>query len=50
MPHGLEMGPVASGMGKILAYYLEAENRDITELRTLQESIVKQIHYRLVRK
>ena len=41
MPHGLEMGPVASGMGKILAYYLQAENRDITELRTLHELIVK---------
>jgi len=41
MPHGLEMGPVASGMGKILAYYLQAENRDITELRTLHEWVVK---------
>lgn len=41
MPHGLEMGPVASGMGKILSYYLKAENRDITELRTLHEWIVK---------
>lgn len=41
MPHGLEMGPVASGMGKILAYYLEAENRDITEVRTLHEWIIK---------
>ncbi|MBL7076782.1 MAG: efflux RND transporter permease subunit [Kiritimatiellae bacterium] len=41
MPHGLEMGPVASGMGKILAYYLEAESRDITEVRTLHEWVVK---------
>jgi len=41
MPHGLEMGPVASGMGKILAYYLEADGRDITETRTLHEWIVK---------
>ncbi len=41
MPHGLEMGPVASGMGKILSYYLEAGDRDITELRTLHEWIVK---------
>ncbi len=41
MPHGLEMGPVASGMGKILAYYLQAENREITELRTLHEWVVK---------
>ncbi len=41
MPHGLEMGPIASGMGKILAYYLAVENRDITELRTIHEWIVK---------
>jgi cobalt-zinc-cadmium resistance protein CzcA len=41
MAHGLEMGPMASGMGKILAYYLEAEGRDITEVRTLHELIVK---------
>ncbi len=41
MPHGLEMGPMASGMGKILAYYLQAEGRDITEVRTLHELIVK---------
>jgi len=41
MPHGLEMGPVASGMGKILSYYLHSENRDITELRTLQDWVVR---------
>lgn len=41
MPHGLEMGPVASGMGKILAYYLDAEGQDITEVRTLHEWTVK---------
>jgi cobalt-zinc-cadmium resistance protein CzcA len=41
MPHGLEMGPVASGMGKILSYYLEAEDHDIADLRTLQEWIIK---------
>jgi len=41
MPHGLEMGPVASGMGKILGYYIEAGGRDITEVRTLHEWIVK---------
>ena len=41
MPHGLEMGPVASGMGKILAYHLQSERRDITEVRTLHEWIVK---------
>ena len=41
MPHGLEMGPLASGMGKILAYYLQSEDRDITEQRTVHEWIVK---------
>jgi cobalt-zinc-cadmium resistance protein CzcA len=41
MPHGLEMGPVASGMGKILAYYVEGDSNDITELRTLHEWIIK---------
>ncbi len=41
MPHGLEMGPVASGMGKILAYYLEAEDMDVTELRSIQDWTVK---------
>lgn len=41
MPHGLKMGAIVSGMGKILGYYLEGGNRDLTELRTLQEWIVK---------
>jgi cobalt-zinc-cadmium resistance protein CzcA len=41
MPHGLEMGPVASGMGKILAYYVEGKGRDITDLRTLHEWVIK---------
>ena len=41
MPHGLEMGPLASGMGKILAYYLQSEDRNITEQRTVHEWIVK---------
>ncbi len=41
MPHGLEMGPVASGMGKILAYYIDAPGRDLTEVRTLHEWVVK---------
>ncbi len=41
MPHGLEMGPVASGMGKILAYYLEAGGLDIAEVRNLHEWVVK---------
>ena len=41
MPHGIEMGPVASGMGKILAYYLQTGDADITEVRTLHEWVVK---------
>jgi cobalt-zinc-cadmium resistance protein CzcA len=41
MPHGLEMGAIASGMGKILAYYLEADNYGTTELRTIQDWIIK---------
>ncbi|MDA3924870.1 MAG: CusA/CzcA family heavy metal efflux RND transporter [Kiritimatiellae bacterium] len=41
MPHGIEMGPLVSGTGKIIAYYLEAENRDITEVRTMHQWIVK---------
>lgn len=41
LPHGLEMGPIVSGTGKVIAYYLEAENRDITEVRTLHQWIVK---------
>jgi len=41
MPHGLEIRALASGMGKILAYYLQSGDRDITELRTLHEWIVK---------
>ncbi|MHC4743429.1 MAG: efflux RND transporter permease subunit, partial [Planctomycetota bacterium] len=41
MPHGLEMGAIASGMGKILAYYLEVAGQSTTDLRTIQEWIVK---------
>ena len=41
MPHGLEMGPVASGMGKILAYYIDGGGQDLTEIRTLHEWVVK---------
>ena len=41
MPHGLEMGPIASGMGKILAYYIEADDYSTTELRTFQDWIIK---------
>jgi len=41
MPHGLEMGPVASGMGKILSYYFDANDMDIADVRTLQDWVVK---------
>ncbi len=41
MPHGLKMGAIVSGMGKILGYYLETSDHDITELRTLQEWVIK---------
>jgi len=41
MPHGLEMGPLASGMGKILAYYIDAPGRDLTDLRTMHDWIIK---------
>ena len=41
MPHGLEMGAVASGMGNILTYYLEADDFSTTEQRTLQDWVIK---------
>ncbi|MBW1852252.1 MAG: efflux RND transporter permease subunit [Deltaproteobacteria bacterium] len=41
MPHGLEMGAIASGMGKIMAYYVEGDNYSTTDLRTFQDWIIK---------
>lgn len=44
IPPGLgtpEMGPVATGLGEIFQYSIESEQRDLTELRTLQDWIVK---------
>lgn len=41
MHHGLEKGPIVSGMGNILSYYLVGESHDLTELRTLQDWVVK---------
>ena len=41
LPHGIEKGPVVSGMGKILAYYIDGPGYSTTELRTLQDWIVK---------
>ncbi|MEA3225813.1 MAG: efflux RND transporter permease subunit, partial [Planctomycetota bacterium] len=41
MPHGLEMGAIASGMGKILAYSVQGDGYSTTDLRTIQDWIVK---------
>lgn len=41
MPHGLEMGAIASGMGKILSYYVKGDDYSTTELRTIQDWVVK---------
>ena len=41
MPHGLEMGAIASGMGKVLSYYIEADGYSTTDLRTIQDWIIK---------
>ena len=41
MPHGLEMGAIASGMGKILSYYIKGDDYSTTDLRTIQDWIVK---------
>ena len=41
MAHGLEMGAISSGMGKILSYYIQADGYSTTDLRTIQDWIVK---------
>ncbi len=41
MSHGIEMGAIASGMGKILTYYIKGDEYDTTQLRTMQEWIIK---------
>ena len=41
LPHGIEKGPIVSGMGKILAYYIDGPHHSTTELRTLQDWVVK---------
>ena len=41
MPHGLEMGAIASGMGKILSYRVQGDGYSTTDLRTIQDWIVK---------
>ncbi|KPK77739.1 MAG: hypothetical protein AMJ79_02255 [Phycisphaerae bacterium SM23_30] len=39
--HGLEKSPILSGMGKIMAYYVEGDERNIADLRTLQDWVIK---------
>ncbi|MFC1783370.1 efflux RND transporter permease subunit [Planctomycetota bacterium] len=39
--HGLKKGPIASGMGKILAYYVYGEGYSLDELRTLQDWVIE---------
>jgi cobalt-zinc-cadmium resistance protein CzcA len=41
MPHGLEIGAIASGMGKILAYYVDGNDFSTTDLRTIQDWVIK---------
>mgnify|MGYP001107026420 CR=1 FL=1 len=41
LPHGIEKGPVVSGMGKVLAYYVDGEGYSTTDLRTIQDWVVK---------
>jgi heavy metal efflux system protein len=44
IPPGLgtpEMGPISSGLGEIFQYSVEASGGDLTELRTLQDWVVK---------
>ena len=41
IPHGLEMGAIASGMGKILCYSVEGKGLTSTELRALQDWVIK---------
>jgi cobalt-zinc-cadmium resistance protein CzcA len=39
--HGIEKGPIVSGMGKVLSYYVASDRHTTTELRTFQDWIVK---------
>ncbi len=41
MPHGLEKGPIVSGMGKILSYYVGGEDHSLDELRSFQDWVIK---------
>ena len=35
-----EMGPISTGLGEVFQYTLESDERDLTELRTLQDWVV----------
>ncbi|MGE4159169.1 MAG: efflux RND transporter permease subunit, partial [Planctomycetota bacterium] len=44
LPEGLprpEMGPVSTGLGEVFHYILSSEGRDLTELRTIHDWVVK---------
>jgi len=43
LPEGFEpeMGPISTGLGEIYQYTLESETGDLTELRTVQDWIIK---------
>ncbi len=44
LPNGIErpeMGPVATGLGEVFHYIVTSEARDLTELRTIQDWVIK---------
>src|SRR5436309_699318 len=44
LPGGIErptMGPVATGLGEVYHYFLTSDSRDLTELRTLHDWVVR---------
>ncbi|MEK7731158.1 MAG: efflux RND transporter permease subunit, partial [Planctomycetota bacterium] len=44
LPTGIErpeMGPVATGLGEVFHYIVTSETRDLTELRTIQDWVIK---------
>lgn len=45
LPKGSEpqMGPISTGLGEVFQYILEAEGRDLTEIRAVQDWIVQPI-------